>query len=215
VAKILLLTYWFLTRCSITTTIRETSGVLFDDTGTSSETVSDTNSFCRGVMVNTLFTYSEPKLIGGDECVVEIDLSIFRNTKKGKMIEEVWILCGFCPTTNETFFSPVEDSSEETLLSHIQRNVTVGSTLQTDCLKTCSLEQLGYGHRTMSEAENVDPDSIWRVQKKSINTFELKIKNSLEGYIAEYIWHRKHANDDCKFTSFMRDVATLFPGTDE
>ena len=130
-------------------TIEETSGICFDNQVTSSETVADNISYCREVMIETLFLDGEINMIGGVNCTIEIDEAKFRKRKynRGRMVEGQWVLGGICRETKETFFVPVEDRTRQTLIGLISKHVKVGSILHTDCFKSYNteiLEGLGY-----------------------------------------------------------------------
>ena len=106
IKKALSLTYCFLKKYSVQHTIEETSGVLYNNQITSTETIVDNNSYCREVMVETLFSSGEPKMIGGINCIVEIDEAKFgkRKYNRGRIVEGQWVLGGICRETKETFF---------------------------------------------------------------------------------------------------------------
>ena len=84
VKKALSLTYCLLKKYSVQHTIEETSCVLYNDQSTSTETIVDNNSYCREVMVETLFSSGEPKMIWGVNCIVEIDEAKFGKRKYNK-----------------------------------------------------------------------------------------------------------------------------------
>ena len=117
--------------------IEETSGVCYGDSVvTSSETVSDNNSYCREVMIDSLFVDGEVKQIGGANCTVEIDEAKFgkRKYNRGRMVEGQWVLGGICRETKETFFVPVEDRTSETLIGLIKKHDRTGILRMPDIL---------------------------------------------------------------------------------
>ena len=225
-SKCITLTYCFLKKMSQAHIIEETSGVCYGDLVTSSEAVSDNNSYCREVMIDSLFLDGEVKKIGGANCTVEIDEAKFgkRKFNRGRMVEGQWVLGGICRETKETFFVPVEDRTSETLIGLIKKHVKTGSILHTDCFKSYNTEVLvglGYQHLTVNHSEEFvnretgchtnTIEGTWWAVKRSLPSSGNR-KPSFAAYLAEYIWHKKNSDAPCKFRAFLKDVAKLYPG---
>jgi len=222
VTKSLFLTYAFVHSYSYAQAIAETSGFAFNGAQTSSETVSDTYSFCREVMVESLLDVAGEVKIGGSNCTVEIDEAKFEKTKynRGRLVDGQWVLGGICRETQETFFVPVTDRDPGTLTDIILMNVEIGSTIYTDCLTNDNrLEELGYKHRKMNSNENSDyqgsgchsnsTKNTWKAMKSSLSHTH-KGTTSFGYHMAEYLWHRKNPETMSKFLRFLNDVARLY-----
>ena len=194
------------------------------DTSTSTETVTDFYNYCREIYVEQLFQGQEAKQIGGPNMTVEIDEAKFgkRKFNRGRVVEGQWVLGGICRETRECFFVPVEDRTENTLLSIILKYVRLGTIIHTDCFASYqNLVAHGYQHLTVNHTENfVDPDtgactnlieSTWWAIRRGLPSNSAG-KKYFASHLAEYIWRKKHRDEADQFLAFMRAAKDVYPG---
>ncbi|XP_005113250.1 uncharacterized protein LOC101852594 [Aplysia californica] len=224
--KSLFLAYCFVNRSSYDTAIRETSGPDFDDCETSSETVADLYNYCREVIVESLYCGDEVRQIGGANYSVEVDEAKFgkRKYNRGRVVDGQWVFGGICRETKECFLVPVQDRTQDTLVSLIKKHVAPGTIIYSDCFKSYEcLEREGFRHLTVNHTENfVDPhtgahtntiESTWWAVKKSLRSSHTQ-KQHFAAHLAEYIWHRQNADAKCKFVRFLKEISKVYPGLD-
>ena len=117
---------------------------------------------------------------------------------------------------------PVDDRTESTLLAIIQRYVQKGSIIHTDCFASYNtLKDNGYRHLTVNHSENfVDPEtgactnqieSTWWAVRRGLPSNSAH-KNFMAMHLAEYIWRKKHRNDDDVFLSLVASIAEVYQG---
>ncbi|RUS80530.1 hypothetical protein EGW08_011714 [Elysia chlorotica] len=215
------------TTASYKDAIHETSGVLFMDKATSTETVADSFSYCRQVCAEALLATqvdgTVPK-IGGPNQIVEIDMAEFGKKKlpKGRMVEGQWVLGAICRETRECFFLPIRDQSAETIVTIIQNRIAGGSTILTDeCSAYSSLGGLGYSHQVVSQsAEFANPDTgvhtdliknTWSSIKRSLRSTRTR-RDHFAAHLAEFIWRKKNQHKVCLFTALIEDIVAVYPG---
>jgi len=144
-------------------TIRESS--IIDQQQISRETVADRFSFCREVCMAALDEqFKQEGLLGSIGEVVEIDECKIgrRKYERGRIVEGSWIL-GMIHRGNLANYRlkicPNNKRDKDTLVALIQKHVTLGTEIHTDCWKGyIDLEQ--YVHKTVNHSEFfVDPES--------------------------------------------------------
>lgn len=193
--------------------------------GISSATDVDWCSFCREVCEVSIINSSEK--IGGPGIVVEIDESKFAKRKYnvGHRVKGGWVFGGReKEDKRKVFMEAVENRTAETLLAVIQKWIAPGSVIWSDCWKSYDrIPQLpeGYTHLTVNHSKHfVDPESgtctnriesDWRHAKAEFPQFGTK-PELYAGYLAVFMWKRRHYDNDL-FTSFLKDVARVYPGT--
>ena len=195
--------------------------------GCSSNTVVDWFSFCREVCEVTLLKETENgKQIGGENIIVEIDESKFAKRKyhRGHEVKLGWVFGGReRDNSRNCFMDVVPVRSAETLITLIQKHVARGSIIYSDCWKAYDkLNTLGYKHFKVNHSENFkDPktgchtngiEGDWQKVKHGSHMPQFGIKEAhLPGYLAVFIWRRKHEGSD-KFLQFMQDASKLNGG---
>lgn len=223
--KTLVLTYCFFVKASYEFCIRETSGTHYGDKETSTETVSDTYSYCREVCSQILAKDGDT-VVGGPNCIVEIDEAKFgkRKYNRGRLVEGTWVFGGICRETKECFFVPLPDHgrTEESLLGLISKHIKPGSIVHSDCFSSYQNleEKLGHKHLTVNHSENfVDPitgchtntiESTWWSVKRSLRSSHTRREN-FGDHLAEYIYFKKTAGDN-QFAQFLYDIGRIYPG---
>ena len=168
------------------------------------------NNYLREVCAHAL--RNERQAIGGENCIVEIDESLFskRKNNKGRMLKESWVFGSICRETKEVFLIQVENRTKEVLLSEICKYIRPGSTIISDMWPAYAgigkIEGYKYVHFTVNHSENfVDPgsgadtqmvESMWHVvkyeNKKRCGTH----RHMLESYLEEFMWRCKHRGED-------------------
>lgn len=187
-------------------------------------TVVDWYAFCREVAVD--YCLKNKTMLGGDGCVVEIDVAKFgkKKYKNGRLMDGQWVLGGVERGTDEMFFVPVDDRREETLLPVIAEWVKPGSVICTDTYKSFNkLKDLGYTHRAVSRSKNED-DSDDLATRAHTRTMEQTWKylrtfipkaggsdNHFSGYLAAALFCRKYPSQGSRFHSFLEAVSNAFP----
>lgn len=101
----------------------------------SKPTAVDWASFCREVV--EVCYLKNPKKIGGEGKVVEIDESKFGRRKyhRGHRVEGQWVFGGIERQSGNCFLVPVEKRDSETLLTVIKDWILPGTTIISDCWK--------------------------------------------------------------------------------
>ncbi|CAG8613353.1 13178_t:CDS:1 [Acaulospora morrowiae] len=141
-------------------------------------------------------------MIGGDGIVVEIDESKFC---KGKDTDGIWVVGGVERTEKrKCFFVVVDRRDAETIRSIVSKHIKPGSIVATDCWRGYqNLEDFDIIHEKINRSI-----SFVNMNGTHTNTIEgtwqgLKIRiqprhrgtESIEKYLLEFIWRRKHEND--------------------
>lgn len=121
-----------------------------------------------------------PVKIGGPNIIVEIDESKFGKVKyhRGHRVEGVWIFWGVERTLEKkAFFAIVNDRKRETLHALIQKHVSKGSIIYTDCWRAYNgIDELGYSHQTVNHSQNFR-NPITGVHTNSIEGSWSAVKN--------------------------------------
>ena len=107
-----------------------------------------------------------------------------------------------------------------TLVPLIKEYVEAGSTIITDCWKAYDcLSREDFQHLTVNHSINfVDPETgahtqnvecQWWQIKRSLPSTHTRSDDAFGFYLAEYMWRKKHADDD-KFDQILRDILLLY-----
>ncbi|RUS92143.1 hypothetical protein EGW08_000167 [Elysia chlorotica] len=145
--------------------IHETSGALFQEKTTSSETVADCYSYCMEVCTEALLSSRAEGTvtqIGGPNLTVEIDEAKFGKRKfhRGRVMEGQWVLGGIC---RETWVCsrPCARSRCRRPLIHTTRKGSARDTVLTDEWQAYSrLPEFGFTHQTVNHSKNcVNPET--------------------------------------------------------
>ncbi|XP_050691605.1 uncharacterized protein LOC126983150 [Eriocheir sinensis] len=181
-----------------------------DELGISHDAVVDYNNYLREVCAHEIL--NNPVKIGGPNCTVEIDETVYAKRKynKGRMLKEQWVFGGVCKETRDVFLYAVERRDRSTLESCIKEIILPGSTIVSDMWKAYEkIEDIsGYNfkHLTVNHSENfVDPitgahtqqiESTWNLLKRRNKRHCGTKREMMDGYLCEFIWRRRHEGQD-------------------
>ena len=186
----------------------------------SKKTVTEWFMFFRESCIYSVMEQSEQ--IGGNGVEVEIDESKFGKRKYhySHKVEDQWVFGG-CEKNNKhkIFMIPVHNRKATTLLPLIKKWIAPGSIIHSDSWKAYSgLTKIGYTHVTVNHSkEFVNRDnaactnaieSDWRHAKVHMPSYGTHLGDHA-GYLAEFMWHRKHS-DDAKFMTLIKDINMTF-----
>jgi hypothetical protein len=153
------------------------------------------------------------KIIGGPDKNVQIDETFVsrRKNHKSRCLSSIWIVGGICEETGELFLTPETSSSQNNLEKIIQKYITPGTIIKTDCWA-------GYGfldrkkgpkpfiHKTVNHRNNfVNPEDGTNTQKIERLWLEIKEKKRrARGFLglligkmlAEFEWKQLTGNKD-------------------
>lgn len=192
----------------------------------SDKTVIDWNNYMRELCVLDMETKPNKK-VGGPDCIVEIDESLFTKRKNncGRVLPEQWVFGGICRETKDSFVVTVPNRTGSTLLDKIIENIADGSTIYSDSWKgyqTNRTEIEGFLHAKVNHKYNfIDPDTgvptqtverMWGSAKWRNKRHRGTARHHLESYLSEFIWrqHQVKENRDC-FESMLNSISAHFP----
>ncbi|KAF8789164.1 putative transposase-like protein like [Argiope bruennichi] len=203
-SKVLLATAMWVKGC--------THSFITEEADIARQTTTDGMSFCREVCVCMLVNKSVTLGGGGAGKIVEIDESKFgkRKYNKGKRVEGAWVFGGVERDSNKCFMAVVPVRTSETLISVLKEWVLPGSTVMSDCWKAYDcLASEAFVHLTVNHSLTFkDPDTgahtnsiegTWGACKRSLKGTR-KVKDGMDGYLAEYIWRRCHRSVEKSIT---------------
>lgn len=210
--EVLLLSKLWLDKVSVT------SAISFS--GHSSKTIVAFWRHFRQLAASTL--EPEDTVIGGQDIVVQVDESKLgrRKYNRGHRVEGVWVLVGVEITeARKVFIIPVEQRDARTIKEVVRAHVLPGSRIQTDLWKGYNWldDDINYSHETVNhsvEFKNAETGVHTNVVEGTNSGIKRRIavrsrvREGIEGHIDEFIWRRKHENEDlweC-FISAMRDI---------
>ena len=177
-------------------------------------------NFFREACFTTIIDGSEQ--IGGNGVEVEIDESKFGKCKyyRGHRVEGQWVFGGREKyNKRKVFMIPVKDRKQNTLIPLIQKWIHPGSIIHSDCWKSYNkLPKLGYTHVTVNHSkeflnqENAactnGIESDWCHAKVLMPCYGVH-RGMHSSYLAEFMWRRKHMNED-KFIQLITDINAAF-----
>ncbi|UYV68840.1 hypothetical protein LAZ67_6001228 [Cordylochernes scorpioides] len=179
-----------------------------EQSGVSDDAVTHWVNFCREVCY--LLYLDDPPKIGGKGKQVQIDESLFGHNKKtknhcAKTAEGHWVFGGVDVETKVFFFQVVADRRARTLIAVIKKYVLPGTTIISDGFRSYyKLDQEGFDHLVVNHklhfkdpetgAHTNNIEATWGAAKK-LHVGKRKVKDSLEFYLSEYWWRRKHYID--------------------
>ncbi|GBO35922.1 hypothetical protein AVEN_117303-1 [Araneus ventricosus] len=192
----------------------------------SDKTVIDWNNYMRELCVLDMENKPKKK-VGGPDCIVEIDESLFTKRKNncGRVLPEQWVFDGICRETKESFVVTVPNRTGSTLLEKIIENIANGSTIYSDSWKgyqTNRIEREGFLHAKVNHKYNfIDPhtgvhtqtvERMWGSAKWRNKRHRGTARHHLGSYLSEFIWrqHQVKENTDC-FESMLKSVSAHFP----
>ena len=190
----------------------------------SNKTIVEWTIFFQECITSIMLKHSEP--IGGKGVEVEIDESKFGKRKyyRGHRVEGQWVFGGREKNNHsKVFMVPVENRKQATLLPIIQKWISPGSIIHSDCWKSYNkLSSLGYTHLTVNHSKefiNIETgactngiESDWRHAKVSMPRYGVQ-KGLHTGYLAEFMWHRKYHDHD-KFLKLIDHINTVYKNGD-
>lgn len=100
--------------------------------------------------------------LGGPERTVEINEAKIgkRKYNRGRLVKSHWIFGGYERDSKKIFIVPMEDRTEEALLTCIKEWILPGTTIVLNCWKSYNLSNEGFQHLTVNHSYNfVDPES--------------------------------------------------------
>ena len=190
----------------------------------SKTTLIEWTAYFRDVALHTCFRNSVQ--IGGPGIEVEIDESKFGKRKyhRGHRVEGKWVFGGReTYDKSKIFMIAVPNRKAATLLPIIKRWIAAGSIIHSDCWKSYNkLSAMGYTHITVNHSKHfVDEEtaactnrieSEWRHAKTSLPKYGVH-KGLHDGYLAQFLWHRRFYQSD-KFLTLMEHCNETFRNGD-
>ena len=105
---------------------------------------------------------------------------MYRKYHRGHFVEGQWVFGGIEKDSRKSFIVAVQDRSEKSLLTLIQKWIEPGSIIVSDCWKAyINLDKYGYTHETVNhfqefvndeDAHNNKIEGHWRQLKASLPT---------------------------------------------
>ena len=120
---------------------------------------------------------------------------------------------------HKIFMIPVYNRKATTLLPLIKKWIAPGSIIHSECWKAYTdLTKIGYTHVTINHSkEFINRDnaactnaieSDWRHTKVHLPSYGTHLGDHA-GYLAEFMWRRKHSDND-KFMTLIKDINMTF-----
>ncbi len=188
------------------------------------KTLGEWASFFRETCECIMIKQSEK--IGGPKIDVELDESKVGKRKyhRGHKVDGQWIFGGREKhDKSKVFMEAVENRKAKTLLPIVDKYVEKGSKIHTDEWKAyIGLDKMGYEHITVNHSKmfknpvngactnGIECD--WRHMKDSLPEYGVK-KGRHQGYLAEFLWRRKHHGKDL-FLQIIKDANSLYANGD-
>jgi transposase-like protein len=188
--------------------------------GHSSRTICGYYDYYRKLVSDSLD--EEDFTIGGPDVIVEIDESKFGKRKyhRGHAVEGAWIFGGVERTEErKVFLVQVDDRSENSLLTKIEKHILPGSIIYSDLWKSYYgiEEKLNLRHFKVNHSINfVDPESgvhtntiegTWSGVKRKIPVRN-RNRSSIDEHLLEFVWRRKNLSSLWNsFLYALKDVA--------
>ena len=191
-----------------------------EELGMNHNTTVDFANYLREVCAEELL--QNPKIIGGDGLIVEVDESAFSRRKynKGKPYPVQWVFAGVCRETKDMFLIAVSDRGSETLMGCIEQFVEKNSLIMSDCWSSyqCLKDHPNYRHMDVNHSINfVDPvtgahtqsvESMWRDAKMQNKKMCGTHRSLIDSYLCEFLWRKRHQKDT--FEAIMFAIANFW-----
>ena len=121
--------------------------------GLSAKTIVKFNKLFREVIIEHILCNSQP--IGGPGIIVQIDETLVfkRKYNHGRNIQQIWIVRGIAPETNNFFLRQVPNRNSETIINVLEEWVHPDSILYTDCWRVylnASIDSGMFAHFTVN-----------------------------------------------------------------
>ena len=177
-------------------------------TGHSQHTVVSFWRHFRQLVASTLD--EDDSTIGGHNITVQVDESKLgrRKYNRGHRVEGVWVIVGVELTEQRrVFIVPVENRDSNTIREIVNLYVLPGSIIQTDCWKgyqwldkdTDSIHQTVNHSVEFKNSETGVHTNVVEGTNSAIKrriSVRSRVKNGINGHLDEFIWRRKHENED-------------------
>ncbi|KAF8763332.1 hypothetical protein HNY73_021527 [Argiope bruennichi] len=149
-----------------------------------------------------------------------------RKYNKGKMVEGAWVLGVLKGIRTKCFMTVVQDRTSGNFASVLKEWVIPGSTVMlTAGSRTIVSQKRGFVHLTVNHSLTFkDPDTgahtnsiegTWAACKRSLKGTR-RVKDGMDGYLAEYIWRRCHRSGVKSTTrQFFESIIKVYPPNKE
>ena len=181
--------------------------------------------FCREICYETLELVNDS--LGGVGTVVEVDEAKFgkRKFNRGRRVDGIWVFGaierGSLPA--KCVLIPVQDRTEESLLSEIRKFILPGTTIISDCWASYqNLSSHGYFHLTVNHsacfkdpitgAHTNSVEGMWNLARRSLPKFGTT-KTMYSSYFCEFMYRRKYFSQEHRkywFSIFLSHIASLY-----
>jgi len=207
---------------------KELSSIKFceDELDIAKCTAIDWSNYLREVCADTVIR--NPFVIGGPNCTVEIDESLFtrRKNHRGRQLPQQWAFGGICRETAECFMFAVPDRGAATLMPIITQCIRPGTTIISDQWRAyngiVAAPGMGYTHETVNHSLHfVDPNTgantqrierSWKTAKERNKRHNGTHRQMLDSYLCEYMWrNRVRVAGLDPFDSIISDIVTFWP----
>lgn len=166
--------------------------------------------------------YNRGRLLQGDQRPRQRDLAalVLNNRNHGNRVDGPWVF-GLIQGNDCRYFW-VERRNKATLLPIIQRECAPGSHITSDEWKAYDcLGDNGFVHRKVCHQRNyVNPANGAHTQRIERSWLDAKVKilkkqrgvpaHHLQSHLNYYCWRMLRQNEDCLFTAFLKDIATVY-----
>ena len=178
----------------------------------------DWDMFCREVC--EIVVNDDSMQIGGPGKTVQIDESKIgkRKYQRGHRVEGQWVFGGIEEDSRNCFIFEVEDRTEDTLISIIDKWIAKGTLIVSDCWKSYSkLSRIGYSHETMNHSKEFKNrngnhtnkiEGHWRQMKSHLPSHG-RCKFHYSYYLAEFLWRYKNRGNDL-FVRILTDIKRIY-----
>lgn len=173
------------------------------ETGVNKNTITQRFQQLREVCIEYIINNDDNQFIGGNNKTVEIDETCISHRKYncGRMTNEVWVFGGICREDGNIFAIVVPDRTKETLMNELRKHVLPDTIIHSDSWKAYGgIKKYFKDHLQVNHSENfVDPitkcntqriERLWKEIKTSLSKYNGVKKDSLNQFIAEFIWRR-------------------------
>ncbi|KAF2898190.1 hypothetical protein ILUMI_07986, partial [Ignelater luminosus] len=196
--------------------------------GLTKKTVVEWNQFFRGVC--SWWLTCNPVQLGGPNQIVEIESLIFKQKyNRGHMVPKRWVFGLYDVEAKIGVAEFVEDRSREILLPIIERYVTPGSIIHSDCWAAYGKGAISalpvvppYEHVSVNSSENfVDPETgactnrvkaFWKAMKMKLKAINSTTAEMLPSYMDEFMWRQQFGkNTEEAYENLITHITMMLP----